>query len=319
MLVADDRDELLLARQFGGQRTDDVLADEMRVTRVFRIHGHGGVAGNRLGPRRGDGEPDFAGGSGEHARPGRSRTRPVFDIGPRGRTGQWGADRCSRGGCAPQIHFHLEMIHETLLRFHFHFLVRERRLRHGAPVHHAFAAINQAFFVKLDEHFLHAAGIFRIHRKAFARPIARATEFLELVDDDVAVLFLPHPDALEKFLAAEIVFGFALLFLQRLFHLHLRGDAGVVGPGQPENFLAVHARLAAEDVLDCVVEHVAHVEHAGDIRRRDDDGIRGLGGLRIGGEATLLQPEVIPFVLHGLRFVGFGNFGHKKFDANFAN
>ena len=82
------------------------------------------------------------------------------------------------------------------------------------------------------------------------------------------------PDAFEEFLAAEVVFGFALLFLQRLLDLHLRGDAGVVGAGQPEDFLAVHARLAAEDVLDGVVEHVPHVEHAGDIRRRDDDGIR---------------------------------------------
>ena len=83
MLVADDRDELLLARQFGGQRTDDVLADEMRVTRVFRIHGHGGVAGNRLGPSGGDGEPSV---------------RRFRDL-------------------------HLEVIHETVLRLHFHFLV----------------------------------------------------------------------------------------------------------------------------------------------------------------------------------------------------
>ena len=276
MLVADDRDELLLARQFGGQRTHDVLADEMRVTRVFRIHGHGGVAGNRFRARRGDGEPSV---------------RRFRDL-------------------------HLEVIHETFLRLHFHFLVGERRLRHGAPVHHAFAAIDEAFLVKLDEHFLHAPRIFRVHREAFARPVARATELLELVDDDAAVFILPRPDALEKFLAAEIVFGFALFFLQRLFHLHLRSNAGVVGAGQPEDFLAVHARLATEDVLNRVIQDMAHVQHAGDVRRRDDDGKRGFGGLRVGGEAALLQPEVIPFVLDGLRFVSFGNFGHgQKFLA----
>ena len=108
-------------------------------------------------------------------------------------------------------HLHLEVIHETFLRFHFHFLVGQRRLRHGTPVHHAFAAIDEALFVKLHEDLLHTARIFRVHREAFARPIARATELLELVDDDVAVLFLPHPDALEKFFAAEIVFGFFFL------------------------------------------------------------------------------------------------------------
>jgi hypothetical protein len=32
--------------------------------------------------------------------------------------------------------------------------------------------------------------------------------------------------------------------------------------------------------------------------------------LRVGDEALLVEPELIPFVLDGLRFVGFGNFGH---------
>ena len=48
-------------------------------------------------------------------------------------------------------------------------------------------------------------------------------------------------------------------FFERLLDDRLRGDAGVVGAGQPEDFLAVHARLAGEDVLDGVVEDVAHV------------------------------------------------------------
>ena len=55
--------------------------------------------------------------------------------------------------------------------------------------------------------------------------------------------------------------------LQRFLDDILRGDAGVVGAGQPENLLAVHARLAGEDVLDGVVEHVSHRQHAGDIGR----------------------------------------------------
>ena len=83
------------------------------------------------------------------------------------------------------------------------------------------------------------------------------------------------PDAFEEFFAAEIVAmpDFAG-FLERFLHDGLRRDAGVVGAGQPEHFLAVHARPAGEDVLDGVVEDVAQREHAGDVRRRDDDGIR---------------------------------------------
>jgi len=80
-------------------------------------------------------------------------------------------------------------------------------------------------------------------------------------------------------------------------------------PGQPEHFLAVHARLAGEDVLDGVVQDVAHREHAGDIRRRDDDGIRrarGRDARRIGDEELLVEPVLIPLRFDRLRFVGFG-------------
>ncbi len=62
MLIANDGDEFLLKRQFCRERPYDVLADEMRVTRVFRIHGHGGIAGNCFRARGGDGQPDATGG-----------------------------------------------------------------------------------------------------------------------------------------------------------------------------------------------------------------------------------------------------------------
>ncbi len=276
VLVADDGDELLLAREFGGQGTDDVFADVFRIARVFRIHGHGGVAGNCLRPGGGDGQ------------------------------------KCSRRFGD----FDFEIIERALLLFHDYFLVGQRGERNRTPVHHTLAAIDEAFFVKLDKHLLDAARIFRVHREPFARPIARRAELLELLDDDAAVLFLPLPDAFEKFFAAEIVaVPDCAGFLENFLHHRLRGDAGVVGAGQPEDFLAVHARLAGEDVLDGVVEDVAHGKHAGDIRRRDDDGIRralGRYARRVGGEAVLLQPEIIPLVLNGLRLIGLGNLGHKS-------
>src|SRR4029077_20182519 len=80
--------------------------------------------------------------------------------------------------------------------------------------------------------------------------------------------------------------------------------------------LAVHARLAGEDVLDRVVEHVPEREHARDVRRRDDNGIRGLRRFRIRDEKFSVEPELIPLVLDRLRFVSFWNLAHFFNKAN---
>ena len=66
---------------------------------------------------------------------------------------------------------------------------------------------------------------------------------------------------------------------------HLRGDAGVVEAGLPEHVEAPHPVPAGEDVHQRVVEGVAHVQAAGDVRRRQQDR-EGLGpGPRVGAGA----------------------------------
>ena len=60
------------------------------------------------------------------------------------------------------------------------------------------------------------------------------------------------------------------------------GDAGVVGTGEPEDFLAEETGATGEDVLDGVVEDVAEGEDAGDVGERNDDGEGGLGRGGIG-------------------------------------
>ena len=97
-----------------------------------------------------------------------------------------------------------------------------------------------------------------------------------MLDDDAAVFFLPRPDALDEFLAAEVLLGLFFLRPYRFLDLPLGGDAGVVHTRQPERFAAQHAGASGEDVLDGVVEHVAEREHTGDVGRRDDDGISRL-------------------------------------------
>ena len=70
---------------------------------------------------------------------------------------------------------------------------------------------------------------------------------------------------------------------------HLGGDAGMVGARLPEHVAAAHALEADQDVLERVVERVAHVERAGDVRRRDDDRV-GLGAAPLGAGPALKAP-----------------------------
>ena len=271
VIVRDDRDAALLLWHFERQRAIDVLADEMRVARVVRVHGHGGVRGDRLRARGGDGQKSAG---------------LLRDL-------------------------DAEVIHEALLLLHEHLFVRERGERGGAPVHHAFAAVDEALLVEVHEHARHAARVVLVHREPRARPVARSAERAELLQNDAAVFFLPLPDFADERLAAEVVAMLHHAFLsQRFLHDILRRDARVVGARQPQHFVPRHARATGEDVLNRVVQHMPEREHAGDIRRRDDDGIRGLRRSRVGGEAAVLLPKGIPLRLNGGGLVGFRNLRH---------
>ena len=193
---------------------------------------------------------------------------------------------------------------------HDDFFIRQCGAAGGVPIDHAFAPVDVPLLVEVHEGLEDGVRILLVHGKAFAGPIARAAEFFELLDDDAAVFVFPFPDFFQELFPAEIVAVFDdALFAQGLLDDGLRCDAGMIGAWQPEDFIALHPFPPGEDVLQGVVEHVAHGEDAGDVGRGDDDGIRRLGGSRIGGEVALRQPIGVPLIFHGLRVVGFGNFG----------
>ena len=83
----------------------------------------------------------------------------------------------------------------SFLRLGDDLLIRERGLRRRIPVDHPATAVDQTFVVKINKNSLDCARVILIQSIALARPIAGATEPLELLDDDAAVLILPFQNA----------------------------------------------------------------------------------------------------------------------------
>src|SRR5581483_6443186 len=157
------------------------------------------------------------------------------------------------------------------------------RAEHRVPVDQALAAVDEAGVIPPDEHFGHGARHLRVHGEVAALPslgvgvlpVSGSTEAAHLPRDGGPGLLLPLPDALNKFFAPEIVACLLLEFELALDH-DLRSDAGVVGADHPVGVVAAHAVIANERVHQRLLEGVAHVQGAGDVRRRQLDAVRRL-------------------------------------------
>src|SRR3546814_7236994 len=107
-----------------------------------------------------------------------------------------------------------------------------------------------------------------VHGEALALPVSGGAEAAELLQDGAAGLRAPGPDPLDEVRAPDLA-GVAggqrqaaveldALLRQLALDHHLSGDAGVVGARLPQHVAALHALVAAEDVLDRVVQRMAH-------------------------------------------------------------
>src|SRR5581483_8772827 len=113
----------------------------------------------------------------------------------------------------------------------------------------------------------------------------------------------PGPGTLEERLAADLLARGALGDELLLDHV-LRGDARVVVAGLPERVEASHPVPADERVLDRAVERVAHVQLAGDVRRRHADDERLLAPRAGAGLVeALVLPGALPALLDAVRVV----------------
>ena len=185
-----------------------------------------------------------------------------------------------------------------------------------APVDDAFALIDEALVVEVDKDLLDRLGAALIEGEALAVPVAGGAQLFELLDDAAAVLALPLPGALQKALAAQVLLGQALL-LHRVDDLGLGGDGGVVGARQPERLIALHPSKADQDVLQRLVQRVAHVQLTGDVRGRDHDGVRFFIGIWLGVKIAAVQPKLVGAVLYLFWIVDFRKFFHRTVSSFF--
>ena len=221
------------------ERQLHLAADEILVALIVRMHGDRGVAEHGLRTRGRDGD-DLA------------RLRALI-----------GDDRVVE---VPERALHLDLLD---------FEVGDRGLKARIPIDEALVLVDEALLVELDEHLDDGLGQALVHGETFARPVAGSAEALQLVDDDAARFLLPGPDPFQEFLAPERApVGLLRLHQLPLDH-HLGRDAGVIGARLPQHVAPAHALEAAQNVLERIVERVPHVQRAGDVRRRDDDGVRG--------------------------------------------
>jgi hypothetical protein len=253
------------------QRQDRESADQRGMALVVGMHGDGGVAQHRLGPGGGDGD---------------RRARLALD----------------RIGDVPERALHLALLDLE---------IGDRRVQLRVPVHQSRIAIDQAVAVERDEDLQDRRRQAFVHREALAAPVDGRAEPAQLARDGAAGLALPRPDPRDEVVASDPLAVAALRrdrarAVQRnalggeltLDH-HLRRDAGMVHAGLPERVVALHAPPAHQDVLQCVVERMAHMEAAGDVRRRDHDAIGRTGVPTAAGEGTGPLPGLGPTPLGG--------------------
>ena len=269
---------------FRSDRDFAELADDRRIAFVGRVDRDRAIAQHRLGSCRGDRDivPRFAQGDVPVfvlfdvfiGRPIRER---VFEV--------------------PHVARNLDILDLEIADCGFEFRV---------PVHQPLAAIDEALVVKLDKDLddgvveiaLFALGGVRSagHGEGFACPVAACTNAFELPDDITARFPLLLPDLRDKGVAPHFLPGCVGLVLGQLaFGHHLGRNARMVGTGLPERVEALHPLPADQDILQCVVERVPHMQRTGDIRGRDHDAIGRRTGLGIGPghEATGLFPRLV--------------------------
>ncbi len=207
----------------------------------------------------------------------------------------------------------LEIVQRRILFLVFHLEVRDGGLESRRPVDQARSAVDQSLFIEVDKGLSDCPAQPIVQGEAFTAPVAGSTEAADLVRDDATVLALPFPGAFEEFLASHFFARHLLVLEDVAFHHELCGDARMIGTGDPQRGITLHAVVADHQVFDADEHGVADVQFAGHVRRRDGDDER----LDVRVEARFVRvvvrleitarfPHRIDARLGGFEVVGFG-------------
>ena len=183
------------------------------------------------------------------------------------------------------------------------------------PVGDTGAFVNQALFKQRAENLANSLGATFVHSEALTLPVAGNAQMLQLVDNAVAVLLLPFPNAFQELFASQVITGFAFLFFDNLFNLNLGCQTCMVIAGHPQSVVAHHAVPADQDILQGIIQCMAHMQLTGDVRWGDNNTEGFLAFFYFGMKITMLFPEFIPFLLYGSRIINLRDimlFTHKK-------
>ena len=141
----------------------------------------------------------------------------------------------------------------------FYFDITQSGVTVYAPVGNAGAFVNQAFFVQGAEHFTYSLRAAFIHGKAFAFPVAGNAQAFQLVDDTVAVLVFPNPNAFQEFFTTKVIASFVFFFFDYFFYFDLGSKACVVIARHPQGVVTHHTVPTDKNILQGVVQCVTHV------------------------------------------------------------
>ena len=256
VFVGDDRDAP------PDERQDRKAPDQALELLVLGMHGDARVAEHRLGAGRRDGD--------HGAVVALERIIEIIKVPVRVLVEDLGERCCVERLFATALPFEGAAAFDLL-----HLQVGDRRVELRVPIDEALVLIDEPRAIELDEDLHHGARQALVEREALPRPVAGGAEALQLLDDRAAQFRLPGPDALQKFLAAQVAAARLLPLHELALDDHLRRDASVVRARLPEHVATLHARVPGQNILQRVVERMAHMQIAGDVRRRNDDGVGG--------------------------------------------
>ena len=189
--------------------------------------------------------------------------------------------------------------------------IRNGCLADRTPVDDPGSLINITFFIKADKHLLHSLRASLVHCETLAVPICRCTELFQLIDNLSAVLFLPCPCMLQKFLTADLILINALLF-ELCCDLYLSCNRRMVCSRLPQRLIALHPFEPDQNILHRLVQRMAHMQLSGNVWRRDHDGKRLLVRIYLRMKILFIQPFLIQSVFQALRVIGLCQFfAHK--------